>query len=85
MSDDDNVFRFGAVKGGKDDKNESIPENNYVVTDIDNEEFYETGFLIFTPHHLAIMRDMGKGPVPALVLPIVRVKAAEIADESLID
>ncbi len=82
--DDDNVFKFGSVKGGKD-VDDGIPTNDYVVVDVDNNEWQAHGFLIFTPHHLAIMRDDGKGAIPVLVMPIGRVKAAgldeEISDE----
>lgn len=83
MDDDNNVFKFGAVKGGKDTTEEKteIPVNDYVILDIDDHEFYATGFLIFTPHHLAIMRDNGAGAIPVMVMPIGRVKAAEIFDE----
>lgn len=85
---DDNVFRFGQIKGGKDgggpeEEEPGIPVNDYVISDVDGEEFYATGFLIFTSHHLAIMRDDGKGAIPVLVLPINRVKAAEIYEEDI--
>lgn len=73
-----NIFRFGAVDGGKKEE-DSIPENDYVVTDVDDIEYDVNGFLIFTPHHLAIMTDEGKGAIPALVLPISRVKSAVLA------
>lgn len=78
-NNNDNVFRLGAVQGGKD--TDSIPEDNYVVTDIDGMEFYATGFMIFTPHHLAIMKDEGRGAIPVLVVPIGRVRAAELSEE----
>lgn len=77
--EDDNVFKFGAVKGGKED-DDSIPTNDYVVVDVDDNEWTAHGFLIFTPHHLAIMRDEGKGAIPVLVMPILRVKAAGLDD-----
>lgn len=82
MNDDDNnILQFGAIKGGKTAEEEGIPENNYVVTDLDGEEFYASGFLIFTPHHCAIMQDFGKGAVPVLVLPLLRVAAAEMVPD----
>lgn len=85
MNDDnDNVFRFGTVTGGKGTSeaaaDDGIPTNKYVITDIDHEEYFAEGFLIFTSHHLAVMRDFGKGAVPILVLPINRVAASEICD-----
>ena len=86
MDDDQeptNVFKFGAVKGGKDEGEDKIPQNDYYVCDIDDHEFDVNGFLIFTPHHLAIMRDEGEGAVPALVLPINRVKVAVLS--SIVD
>lgn len=80
---DDNVFQFGAVPGGKgDDEDKSIPINDYVVIDVDGNEFYATGFMIFTPHHCAIMRDSGKGAIPLLVVPLNRVAAAEVYEET---
>ena len=80
MKDDGNIIDFAAARAGKKDA-ESIPENNYIITDIDNEEFFGTGFLIFTPHHCAIMKDFGKGAVPVLVIPLIRVKASEIVED----
>lgn len=80
--DKTNVFKFGAVNGGKTE-DDAIPHNDYVVVDVDDEVYDVKGFLIFTPHHLAIMTDQGKGAIPALVLPISRVKTAVLA--SVID
>jgi len=77
-----NIFKLGAINGGKADE-DTIPQNDYVVVDIDDIEYDINGFLIFTPHHLAIMTDQGKGAIPALVLPIGRVKTAVLA--SLLD
>jgi hypothetical protein len=86
MDDDDeqptNIFKFGAVDGGKKEESK-IPQNDYVVVDIDGTEYDVNGFLVFTPHHLAIMTDEGDGVIPGLVLPIARVKTAVLA--SIID
>lgn len=86
MDDDNeqpNVFKFGAITGGKSEDEQApedkIPHNDYVVVDNEDNEFDINGFLIFTPHHLAIMQDVGQGAVPALVLPIARVKFAGLA------
>lgn len=86
MSDNDNIVPFGAIKGGKGDGpdetvDDGIPINDYIITDIDNQEFAATGFLIFTSHHLAIMRDNGKGAIPIMVFPIDRVKVAELYED----
>jgi hypothetical protein len=75
---EENVFRPSVFKGGKEDEDQ-IPQNDYVVVDVDDVEYDVNGFLIFTPHHLAIMTDQGKGAIPALVLPIGRVKTAVLA------
>lgn len=78
--DPTNVFKFGTFKGGKEtEESDVIPQSDYFVKDIDDNEFDVNGFLIFTPHHLAIMRDEGQGAVPALVMPINRVKIAILA------
>lgn len=76
---DNNVFKFGAINGDKEDDKDTIPQNDYVVIDVDDIEYDINGFLIFTPHHLAIMSDEGDGAIPALVLPINRVKTAVLA------
>lgn len=83
MNDDnDNVFRLGSVKGGKDTTaEETIPVNDYVIMDLDGTEFFGTGFMIFTSHHIAIMKDNGNGAIPVLVVPIARVKAAELYED----
>jgi len=78
--DDDNIFQFGAIAGGKDDE-PKFPSNDYVIIDIEDHEWYATGFLLFTPHHLAIMKTTSFGGIPSLVLPIGRVKAAELAED----
>jgi hypothetical protein len=89
--DNDNVLPFGrqaqaTSKGNiSTETGDGFPENNYVVIDLDDEEFYGSGFLIFTPHHCAIMKDFGKGAVPTLVVPLHRVKVAEMVDESAED
>jgi hypothetical protein len=81
-NDNDNIVKFGSVTGGKETKEEKgIEEFDYVIIDIDNEEWYETGFLIFTTHHVAIMHDAGPGAVPALIVPLDRVRAARLVDE----
>ena len=79
----DNVLPFGKriESTTSTETGDGFPENNYVVVDIDNEEFFGTGFLIFTPHHCAIMKDFGKGAVPTLVVPLHRVKSAEMVDD----
>lgn len=86
--DNDNVFQFGVIQGDKEDikinlvaEEPSIPVNDYVITDLDGNEFYESGFMVFTPYHCAIMRDHGQGAVPRLIVPLTRVKAAEILDD----
>jgi hypothetical protein len=80
---ENNVFRLGSIDGGKAVDKEQIPENDYVIVDIDDQEFYASGFMIFTPHHVAIMQDQGddKGAIPVLVLPLLRVKSAELAED----
>lgn len=82
MDDEDktNIFKFGAISGGKDEETEDkIPHNDYVIIDNDGNEFDVNGFLIFTPNHLAVMQDVGAGAIPALVLPLGRVKVAALA------
>lgn len=82
-NDDKNVFTLGSVvKGGKTENAEpDFPINDYVVVDIDDDYWYATGFLVFTPHHITIMKPDPLGAVPDLVIPISRVKAAQIVPD----
>ena len=77
----DNVLQFGAPnnKTGSSETGDKFPEYNSVVVDFEGVEFYGRGFLIFTPHHCAILTDFGNGAVPVLVVPLIRVKVAEMA------
>jgi hypothetical protein len=80
----DNVLQFGAPKSKgtvAEETGDKFPENNYVIEDIDGKEFFARGFMVFTPHHCAIMADFGMGAVPLLVVPLVRVKVAEMATD----
>lgn len=86
-NDNDNVIKgpFGVIEGDKkeaDGEGDSIPENDYVFVNQLDEVFTSHGFLIFTPHHAAIMRDVeGKGAIPVLVMPLPNVKIAQIAED----
>jgi len=80
--DDDNIFHLGTINGGKGKEEEAkFPSNHYVITDIEDVEWFAEGFLIFTPHHVAIMKTTELGAVPDIVIPIGRVKAAQMCDE----
>lgn len=76
---DDNVLSF--VKGGKPEADAGLPDNRYIIEDIEGEEYAVEGFLIFTSQHVAVMRDEGTGAIPVLVLPLNRLKVAELYDE----
>ena len=79
MDEQDNVTPFRVVS--KDEPENNIPQNDYVITDIEGEQLYASGFLIFTPHHVVIMRDDGKGAIPSLVVPLFRVSYAGLVDD----
>lgn len=78
MNNDNIISLVPTTKDGDDD---SFPTNAYVITDVEGTDFYAEGFAIFTSHHIAIMRDSGNGPIPVLVLPLLRVKAAELMED----
>lgn len=82
--DNDNVFPFGSIQGGKEKTadEDGIPENDYTIVDIENQAFDVSGFMIFTPHHLAIMQNLDgdKGAVPAFLIPLERVKIAGLTE-----
>lgn len=84
--EDKNVFRI--LDGGKERNvtaivpdSDSIPQNPYVITDVDGEEYYADGFLLFTSQHMAVMRDNAAGALPILVVPLHRVKSAELVED----
>lgn len=78
MTDDTNVFKV--VTGGKD-ANDKIKSNEYLVIDVDDREYPAYGFLIFTSQHVAVMQDDGDGAIPALVIPLSRLKSAELIED----
>ena len=75
---DDNIVQFGQVKGGKSD--EKFPSYPYSILDIDDQDYYTEGYLIFTSHHVCVMTEGDNGPVTALMVPLHRVKLVEIVD-----
>lgn len=81
----DNVRPFGVVSGGGGNnattQEETLPVNRYIVEDIDGTTFPAEGFLVFTSAHVAVMRETEKGAIPVLVVPLDRVKCAELFEE----
>lgn len=71
------------IDGGKtgNQDTQKIPVNDYAVITMSGQEFYATGFCIFTSHHIAIMRDDGDGAVPVLVVPLNNVAAVELVED----
>lgn len=79
-----NIFKI--LQGGKsptstDPDISGIPQNAYVITDINNCEHFAEGFLLFTSQHIAIMRDTGAGALPVLVMPLDKVFSAELLED----
>ena len=84
---DKNVFRImdGGVKNGpmpSEQTEDTIPQNPYVVVDVNGKEHYAEGFLLFTAQHVAVMRDTGEGALPILVIPLGMVANARIVEEN---
>lgn len=75
---DDNVFNL-VPKGPEEEK---LPQNDYCLTNLQDEDYFAHGFLIFTTHHVAVMRDDGKGAIPVLIMPLSNFRVAEIVEES---
>lgn len=85
MSDNDNIFQIlpgGKLPGGPEDTsdNDSLPVYDYIIVTNNGDEFPGSGFLIFTSHHVAIMKDNGKGAIPLVVVPLTDVKVAALAE-----
>lgn len=76
--DNDNVFSI--VPGGAA-KEDGLPTNQYILEDITGKEYASEGFLIFTAQHVAVMRDIGKGAIPVLVMPLTQLRVAEIYED----
>lgn len=79
---DDNIIHFDNAKSKSTKGPTEVPQHQYVLVDIDNEEFTEFGFLIFTAQHIAVMHEKGEGAVPVLVMPLHRNKVAYIDETS---
>lgn len=78
--DNDNIFTL--VNGNKADAaDETLPENEYCITTTSGSTYYATGFLVFTSQHVAIMKDIGKGAIPAMVVPLSIVEVAELVED----
>lgn len=79
MNDDNNIVPFGQIQGGKPAEDpDAIPDNPYYFQDIEGNEFFAEGYLIFTSHHVAVMENTDNGPVVGLLLPLSRVKVCEL-------
>lgn len=80
---DDNIIKFGSLPGGKSESTDKdkFPSHPYVLIDIDDEEHFAEGYLIFTSHHVCIMEEGDNGPVTALMIPLDRVKLVSLVDD----
>lgn len=67
--------------GPQESDTDGIPTNEYVIEDINGNLHYAEGFLLFTSHHVAVMRDIGAGALPILVMPLDKVFAAELVED----
>ena len=81
--------RFRTIDGGAptapsptEPEEKKISEHTYAILDINGQEWLTSGFLIFTSHHVAIMRETDEGAVPVFVMPLDRVCVAEMVPES---
>lgn len=82
MDDQENKNIFSIVKGGAtEEQDDNLPVNSYVIVDVDNEEYFGSGFLVFTSQHVAVMQETDKGAIPTLVVPLHRVKVTELIVE----
>lgn len=78
-NDQDNIVQFGSIKGGKEDSTD-VPQHLYEIKDHDDIIHQAHGFIIFTPQHVAVMRDTGDGALPLLIFPLEAVKYAKLID-----
>ena len=76
---DDNIVKFGSVQGGKQE--DKFPSHPYAIIDIDGDEHYAEGYLIFTSHHVCVMEEGDNGPVTALLVPLERTKLVSLLAE----
>lgn len=86
MDNDNGGNIFSMVNGGKNGAapvTETLPQNDYAITDMSGDVFFAHGFCIFTTHHVAVMLDdgKGKGAIPVLVVPLTNVKAVELDED----
>lgn len=84
---DDNIIKFGSLPGGKSESTDKdkFPSHPYVIEDVDGDDHFATGYLIFTSHHVCIMEEGDNGPVTALMVPLDRVKLVYLVPEDAED
>lgn len=83
-NDNDNVVQFGAIKGGKETE-PGVPQHQYQIKDFDDEIHEAYGFIIFTPQHVAVMRDTPEGALPLMIFPLEHVKYAKKVDPAQLE
>lgn len=59
----------------------AFPMNDYIVTDVNNREWYATGFLVWTDTHVGVMKSTDMGAIPALLLHNNVVIAVELYED----
>lgn len=77
-TDDTNIVQFGPKVV---QTTPTVPTNTYAIEDVDGNEYLYEGFLIFTVQHVAVMRNEGDGAIPVFVMPLHRLKIAEIVED----
>ena len=82
MSDDNNIFRL--INSNEPIVDDAPLINTYEITDVDDVTHVAEGFLLFTSQHVAVMQETSKGALPLLVIPLNRVKFAEMVDDDML-
>ncbi len=81
---EDGSTTFRLITGGKTTEGPpqpALPQNAYVVVDINGDEHFHEGFLVFTSQHVAIMRDTPTGGLPVFLMPLDKVFAVEFLED----
>ena len=76
---DDNVMQFGVFDGGKNDK-DVFPSHPYSIEDIEGNIYSAEGYLIFTSQHVCVMENVEDGAIPAIMIPLHRLKVVELVE-----
>jgi hypothetical protein len=60
----------------------ATPVHDYAIYDIGGLTHLATGFLLFTSHHVAVMRETPHGALPVFMLPLTELRFVKLTENN---